>query len=223
MKSSRSSMSRVSTSLVTILVLIVASTIKSHCAVPKPNLSAYDYWTSQREVVMKKGFFLWNWGRGICFPLVLVMLMASLASGIYRKDPLYNGVIQNDVGGWSYVYYSSTDLEYWRNGSAWRFAYAYGTGQWFDYDRTNTWRKLGESSASAVPLWDGAAHNLNNGWSYSYTASSDLGYCRTGLTGVSHMVMVTVSGSIMIDPIRGVTLAVRVSLQYLCGTGLLTT
>ena len=175
---------------------------------------------------MKKGFFLRNWGRGLCFPLVLVMLMASIAGGIYRKDPLYNGVVQNDVGGWAYIYYSSTNTECWRDGSAWRFKFAYGTGgtgQWYDYDRTNTWRNLGGSGVSAALLWDGAAHNLNNGWSYSYTASSDLGYWQDATSWRSAYGYGNGQWFDMIDPIRGVTLAVRVSLQYLCGTELLTT
>jgi hypothetical protein len=97
----------------------------------------------------------------------------SGASTAFMGDSAWH----NLNNGWSYYYTTSGDYAVWKNNAIGlgRFITAYGPKQWYD----SSWNPIGTSGASTAFIGDGAWHNLNNGWSYSYGASPDESYWST--------------------------------------------
>jgi hypothetical protein len=92
-----------------------------------------------------------------------------------------DGAWHNLNNGWSHYYTTSGDYAVWMNNAVgWgRFVTAYGPKQWFD----GSWNPIGTSGASTAFLGDGTWHDLNNGWSYNYVASSDYAVWKNNAVG----------------------------------------
>ncbi|MBI5249816.1 MAG: hypothetical protein HY912_09990 [Desulfomonile tiedjei] len=75
----------------------------------------------------------------------------------------------NYIGNsWMFVYGYAGDTGNWARSytGAARFAFQYGTGQWFDYG--TAWTKLGSTKNSSSFIGDGAWHQVSTYWEFSY-------------------------------------------------------
>jgi hypothetical protein len=96
------------------------------------------------------------------------------------------GAYYNLNNGWCYGYDTRSDAGYWWNGSAWRFAYNYGVGQWYDWSQwsdlnNKCYHPIGSPKFSSAFIGDGVLRDLGNGWSFEYVSSTDTAYWRPGI------------------------------------------
>ena len=138
----------------------------------------YAYWKDGSAVRFAYGCNGGSWwGTGIGGTWQAIGASGLTAS--FLGDGAYHDL---NNGGWSYMYISSIDCGYWKNGNGPRLAYGYNGGQWWDTGIVGgTWQTLA-SGLTPDFLGDGAYHDLNNGWSYMYLASVDYAYWKNGST-----------------------------------------
>ena len=84
---------------------------------------------------------------------------------------------------WYYKYEKDGDVGHWysKQAGAERFIYSYTTARWWDrsaYD--STWNRIGGEYLSAGFIGDGKAHDLKNGWWYTYQAN-DMAWWKDGM------------------------------------------
>jgi hypothetical protein len=123
------------------------------------------------------GRFVYSYTPGQWFDGSWNTIGNSGASSAFIGD----GAWHNLNNGWSYDYLYANDYAAWSNTSIGRvrFISAYTQGQWFD----GSWNKIGGAGTSMAFLGDGTWHNLNNGWSYDYLASSDYAVWKNNAVG----------------------------------------
>ncbi|MCA1959941.1 MAG: hypothetical protein LDL33_04015, partial [Desulfomonile sp.] len=101
-------------------------------------------------------------------------LGGSGESALFMGD----GYWHNIGNGFTYRYYAPQDAAYIKDGAAYRFLYLYGPQEWRHTGNTLSWRNLGGIGQTASFMGDGAAHDLGNGFMYSYLSGQ--GYWKLG-------------------------------------------
>ncbi|MBI5251111.1 MAG: hypothetical protein HY912_16605 [Desulfomonile tiedjei] len=128
-------------------------------------------------------------GRDFCasrrmrFAMVLAILAATICPdvsiGAGTPVPGYLGWTSLDSGGSTWYFYNDYG----------RFSFNNSTSKWYAYDQfSKQWQTLSGTGASGSYLFDGALHDLHNGWNYLYStplqtgnwARSDNGAARLG-------------------------------------------
>ncbi|MBI5248855.1 MAG: hypothetical protein HY912_05115 [Desulfomonile tiedjei] len=99
--------------------------------------------------------------------LAAMMLGPDVSMSIGTPVPGYSGWTYSVSGGYNWYFYN--DLG--------RFAYQNSTGVWYNFDRYggNNWRTLSAAGTSSSYLFDGAKHDLLNGWRYAYDSNGQTG------------------------------------------------
>ncbi|MBI5248854.1 MAG: hypothetical protein HY912_05110 [Desulfomonile tiedjei] len=107
--------------------------------------------------------------------LAAMMLGPDVSMSIGTPVPGYSGWTYSVSGGYNWYFYN--DLG--------RFAYQNSTGVWYNFDKfgANKWRILSAAGASSSYLFDGASHDLRNGWWYAYDSSGQTAFWLKGTTG----------------------------------------
>jgi len=98
-------------------------------------------------------------------------------NGFTDADFVGDGAFHDVSNGWLFKYVSSASSGYWNNAGMTRFGYDYNGARW--WDNRNGWAMLGASGVSEAFLADGAWHDLNQGWLYSYNTAISGGYWNT--------------------------------------------
>ncbi|MBI5252403.1 MAG: hypothetical protein HY912_23150 [Desulfomonile tiedjei] len=105
-------------------------------------------------------------------------------SSVWRSASFVGNGVPKDLGNnWVFVYSYASDTGNWARSdtSAARFGYNYSTGLWSEYDPyTSSWKSLSSPGRSAAFIGSGALYDLNNGWNFTYTYSTDQGIWATG-------------------------------------------
>jgi hypothetical protein len=137
--------------------------------------------------------FAYYYPEGIWYDAANTGGWASLGSAGLSSAFLGDGSWHTVGTGLSYIYSPSSDCNSWMVNGYVRFAYVYGSGQWYDIwshlrssqemainprDWDPSWMLLGQSGQSSAFVGDGAYHVLfSDGTRYRY--SSEYGYWNT--------------------------------------------
>ncbi|MBI5249318.1 MAG: hypothetical protein HY912_07470 [Desulfomonile tiedjei] len=111
--------------------------------------------------------------RGAVFFAVLAILVGGPDALIAAGTPVpgYAGWTYTISGGYTWYFYNDYG----------RFSFDNTTSKWLNYDQFGKkWQTLSGTGASGSYIFDGAWHNLNNGWSYLYTSVQAGNWAKSG-------------------------------------------
>ncbi|MBI5249195.1 MAG: hypothetical protein HY912_06850 [Desulfomonile tiedjei] len=113
--------------------------------------------------------------RRMRFAIVLAILAATICPdvsiGAGTPVPGYLGWTSLDSGGSTWYFYNDYG----------RFSFNNSTSKWYAYDQfSKQWQTLSSTGASGSYLFDGALHDMRNGWNYLYSTPLQTGnWART--------------------------------------------
>ena len=124
--------------------------------------------------------FMYNYASGQWYDSADALSWQTLGNAGLNAAFVGDGHWRDLGNGFTYQYSLGYDKGTFKDGSAYRFLYKYGPGQWYDSADALSWQTLGKAGLNAAFVGNGHWNDLGNGFTYWYLAASDRGTFKDG-------------------------------------------